>query len=244
MGQPTCLALTPRLARPTGAGFLRGTAETALLGSFLVAVSALPLTHGLLVPDVLYGPNDATLVAALAAVPAGSLALLPWLAPDSRWANTIVGHWRRFVVAHLIMIFSLAVLLLTAPRLVPLPPAGSLPRVGIIAFSVGACAVAWWRHVSLAVISQLGARIVAVCDGFDAMSQTRQYRTGMKLEDVRSIMMSGAGSQWDERLVALLWRLVDSEVHNADREVLDDVGRSSDPPGEPVLDCCTDAIPV
>lgn len=411
-------------------------------------VSVLPLTHGLLVPDVLYGPNDATLVAALAAVPAGSPALLPWLAPDSRWANAIIGHWRRFVVAHLIMIFSLAALLLIAPGLVPLPPAGSLTRAGIIALSVGACAVASWRQVSLAAISQrmgslgiavgfaiigsaplmfegavvfgpgfwlahgldaagvllggvlgwvayrrqgtmheilaplevasplralvvgldplvhrfvadldrkdpitrdhvirtarlavrlaaalrlppaevrnvgvaailhdvgkleipdailhkpgpltaeeldvirghaaigfdllrdtkalrtaaalvrghherwdgagypdelageeipLGARIVAVCDGFDAMSQTRQYRSGMELETVREIMRTGAGSQWDERLVALLWRLVDSEVHNADREVLDDVGRGSDPAGDPVLDCCIDAVSV
>ena len=48
------------------------------------------------------------------------------------------------------------------------------------------------------------ARIVSVCDAFDAMSNTRQYREGKSLESVLEILRENAGSQWDPVVVAAL----------------------------------------
>jgi len=47
----------------------------------------------------------------------------------------------------------------------------------------------------------LPARIVAVADSFDAMSSDRPYRKGMPLEKIDEIFRSGAGQQWDPKVV-------------------------------------------
>ncbi len=48
------------------------------------------------------------------------------------------------------------------------------------------------------------ARLIAVCDAFDAMTMTRQYREGMPIERAHAILREHAGSQWDEEMVAAL----------------------------------------
>jgi putative nucleotidyltransferase with HDIG domain len=50
------------------------------------------------------------------------------------------------------------------------------------------------------------ARIVSVCDAFDAMAHTRQYRQGMQLDDVRAVLLEHSGSQWDPHVVDALLR--------------------------------------
>jgi HD-GYP domain-containing protein (c-di-GMP phosphodiesterase class II) len=45
------------------------------------------------------------------------------------------------------------------------------------------------------------ARILAVADGYDAMSTARPYRNAMPLHRIEEILQQGAGSQWDKRLV-------------------------------------------
>ncbi len=47
----------------------------------------------------------------------------------------------------------------------------------------------------------LEARIIAVCDAFDAMAHTRQYRQGMGGERAAAILREHAGSQWDATIV-------------------------------------------
>jgi putative nucleotidyltransferase with HDIG domain len=81
----------------------------------------------------------------------------------------------------------------------------------------------------------LGARIVAACDAFDAMSHTRQYREGMDRDRVVSILREHQGAQWDTRVVEALLRVIDNE---AEIDVLADVGRVGD------QTCCHDALPV
>lgn len=44
-------------------------------------------------------------------------------------------------------------------------------------------------------------RLLAVADGFDAMTSDRPYRLGMPKEKALQILMEGAGSQWDKDLV-------------------------------------------
>jgi putative nucleotidyltransferase with HDIG domain len=48
------------------------------------------------------------------------------------------------------------------------------------------------------------ARLLAVADGFDAMTSTRPYRDGMPLSRVVEIFIGGCGTQWDPNVVSLL----------------------------------------
>jgi putative nucleotidyltransferase with HDIG domain len=48
------------------------------------------------------------------------------------------------------------------------------------------------------------ARIVSVCDAFDALASDRPYRARLSTEDASDALMRGAGQQWDRELVSLL----------------------------------------
>ncbi|QDU80828.1 Cyclic di-GMP phosphodiesterase response regulator RpfG [Polystyrenella longa] len=45
------------------------------------------------------------------------------------------------------------------------------------------------------------ARILAVADSYDAMGSDRPYRSGMPVDKIESILSSGAGKQWDSKVV-------------------------------------------
>ena len=49
----------------------------------------------------------------------------------------------------------------------------------------------------------LPARIVAVCDSFDAMTNARPYRVALHSLRAQEILKGGAGTQWDPELVEL-----------------------------------------
>jgi HD-GYP domain-containing protein (c-di-GMP phosphodiesterase class II) len=51
----------------------------------------------------------------------------------------------------------------------------------------------------------LAARILAVADAFDAMSSGRPYRRGLSAAEIDAILRDGAGTQWDDRVVAALF---------------------------------------
>lgn len=48
------------------------------------------------------------------------------------------------------------------------------------------------------------ARIVSVCDAYDALARDRPYRVRRNSEEVVETLMRGAGQQWDRELVSLL----------------------------------------
>jgi putative two-component system response regulator len=48
------------------------------------------------------------------------------------------------------------------------------------------------------------ARIVAVCDGFDALTSTRPYRRGRRVSEAVTILREDGGAQWDPDLVGTL----------------------------------------
>jgi HD-GYP domain-containing protein (c-di-GMP phosphodiesterase class II) len=48
------------------------------------------------------------------------------------------------------------------------------------------------------------ARIVAVCDAFDALVSDRPYRKGRSVEEAVTCLLEGSGSQWDPAVVELL----------------------------------------
>jgi putative two-component system response regulator len=47
------------------------------------------------------------------------------------------------------------------------------------------------------------ARIIAICDAFDAMVNDRPYRRGLSVDQATAILRDGAGTQWDPQLVDL-----------------------------------------
>ena len=54
----------------------------------------------------------------------------------------------------------------------------------------------------------LGARIVGICDAFDAMTSDRPYRAGMSVEDACAELRTNAGTQFDPRCVEQLVEIV------------------------------------
>lgn len=69
------------------------------------------------------------------------------------------------------------------------------------------------------------ARIVAVCDAYDAMSNTRQYRNGMSLASAIEVLEQQAGSQWHPRVVDTVVRSVRANPPTEVPQLLDSVGR-------------------
>jgi putative nucleotidyltransferase with HDIG domain len=55
----------------------------------------------------------------------------------------------------------------------------------------------------------LGARIVLACDAYDAMTSDRPYRAAMSDAEARAELLAGAGTQFDERVVAALLEELD-----------------------------------
>lgn len=58
----------------------------------------------------------------------------------------------------------------------------------------------------------LGARIVAVADGWDAMTSDRPYRLGMPQDVALGKLRAGAGSQWDAEAVEAMQQLISDGV--------------------------------
>jgi HD-GYP domain-containing protein (c-di-GMP phosphodiesterase class II) len=48
------------------------------------------------------------------------------------------------------------------------------------------------------------ARIVSVCDAYDALASDRPYRVRRSPDEAHETLMRGAGQQWDRELVSLL----------------------------------------
>ncbi|HEX9476844.1 MAG TPA: HD domain-containing phosphohydrolase [Candidatus Dormibacteraeota bacterium] len=47
------------------------------------------------------------------------------------------------------------------------------------------------------------ARIISICDAFDAMVNDRPYRHGLSVDEAIATLRAGAGTQWDPQLVEL-----------------------------------------
>jgi HD-GYP domain-containing protein (c-di-GMP phosphodiesterase class II) len=55
----------------------------------------------------------------------------------------------------------------------------------------------------------LPGRIIAVADAYDAMTSDRPYRPGMTTEKAESILKSGAGKQWDGKVLDAFFSAID-----------------------------------
>jgi two-component system cell cycle response regulator len=62
----------------------------------------------------------------------------------------------------------------------------------------------------------LGARIVAVCDGYDAMISDRPYRTAMSRDAARAELRRGAGTQFDPLVVEAFCAVIEERTASAE----------------------------
>jgi putative nucleotidyltransferase with HDIG domain len=68
----------------------------------------------------------------------------------------------------------------------------------------------------------LDARVIAVCDAYDAMTSDRAYRSACSSQEARSRLIEGSGTQFDPRCVSAFMRLdVDAMRAHAERAVVD-----------------------
>lgn len=58
----------------------------------------------------------------------------------------------------------------------------------------------------------MGARIVAVSDAWDAMTNDRPYRAGLPADEALRTLRDGAGSQWDAEIVGAFIQLIDQGI--------------------------------
>jgi putative nucleotidyltransferase with HDIG domain len=133
--------------------FASGSAETALFGSFVWAISILPFAHGLLTPGVLYEANEAFVLSVQLAIPIGALSVLPLALPRSRVANRVASHWRWLVPAHMAAAAAVAAALLAWPDAIAAAPTGSPTAIVLFLASMAVAAGLSWRHAGLAVVS-------------------------------------------------------------------------------------------
>jgi HD-GYP domain-containing protein (c-di-GMP phosphodiesterase class II) len=79
---------------------------------------------------------------------------------------------------------------------------GRLPHGGTLPDEV-------WRPNGLTGVEiPLGARIIAVCDSYDAMTSDRPYRKAMGREEALSELRDCAGAQFDPEVVKAFARAV------------------------------------
>lgn len=138
-------------------GFTTSAPELAWLGLFFFSVSMLPLVHGITTPGVLYGPNAATLVSVIVAIPIGVIAAAPTMLP--RYGR-VAKAWRGWTWSWVAVITTLSIILLVAPDIVEVPNMRSPLGIATIAASVTGCLVLGWRHLKLALIARRPAPIV------------------------------------------------------------------------------------
>ncbi|MGH1493199.1 MAG: HD-GYP domain-containing protein [Acidimicrobiales bacterium] len=140
--------------------FRRSEAELGYLGIFFLAVSLLPLVHGITTPGVIYGANDATMSAAQWSVPVALLVASPLLFPAGY--QTDLGHriWKQWIVA---AIFGLVILfgsLLIWTELLPVAEPGSFAAMFLGLVCMTGCVVLSRRHLYLAQVANSPAPLV------------------------------------------------------------------------------------
>lgn len=146
-----------------GAGWCRGNAELAILGGALATQSAFGLVHGLTVPGVLVGPNDAVQSAAFLALPMALVVALPVLVRHSGLGDRLGRHWHGWVLGWLAVASGTALALLARPELLPAPTAGSwfavavgiLSLVGLVALSLRQLRLYWVGRMRASLVVSL-----------------------------------------------------------------------------------------
>lgn len=142
-------------------GWRRGLGEVAILGAAVLAVSVLPLVHGLTTPGILYGANSATLASAFLAVPLAMIVAAPLIAPHLAAMRRIAVSWRPWTALWICVALGLSALLLARPNVLPAPQADQLLTYIAVAISLLGALVLSLRHLRLHRIGRRQASFVA-----------------------------------------------------------------------------------
>ncbi len=137
--------------------FRRDEAELGYLGLFFLAVSVLPLVHGLTTPGVLFGENRATMSSVQWSIPVALLATAPMLLPPSAQQALNTRTWRVWATVVIVCIFGLGGALLVWTDLLPMYEARTAPAIALGLISVAGCIALGKRHLYLACVA--GSRL-------------------------------------------------------------------------------------
>jgi putative nucleotidyltransferase with HDIG domain len=135
-------------------------AELGMIGAFTMAVSMLPLVHGLTTPGVLYGDNAATMSSVFWALPLAALSVVALIAPRSSWSRWLSRRWRVGVFAHVTVTMVLSAALLIWPNMIPAPSLRSERVVGVAVAALVVCLALSVRQLRLSWISGSGQPFV------------------------------------------------------------------------------------
>ena len=142
-------------------GWRHRLAEIAILGGALTVQSVLALVHGLTVPGVLYGANDATMVSIFVSVPAALVAALPLVLPPVPAFRAAARSWRTWTVTSVLVGAGIGCALLARPHAVPAPTPGAPLAVAVAALSLAGALVLSVRYLRLFLIGGLRASLWA-----------------------------------------------------------------------------------
>lgn len=142
-------------------GWIRRLAEVAILGAAVLAVSLLPLVHGLTTPGILYADNSATLVSAFLAVPLAIMIAAPVILPGLPSMRQLALRWRSATVTAILATLALAALLLARPNVLPSPQLGQSLTYAAVAISLAGALTLSLRHLRLHRIGGRRASFVA-----------------------------------------------------------------------------------
>jgi len=117
-------------------GWRRDLAELVVLGAALSVESGFGVVHGLTVPGVVYGPNNAVLSSAFLALPAALAVAFPVLVRRSSAGTALGRHWRSWAIGWMCLGTACCGVLLTRPDVLGAPTMGTpFPvAVGVISF--------------------------------------------------------------------------------------------------------------
>lgn len=128
-------------------------AEFGVMCVFFLALSLLPLVHGLKGSADRFAVDGTTIAAAFWALPIALAVALPLLAIHSSGARWLLVRWRHWVGGWMVAVGALCWLAVTAPGWLRAPAAGSAPAVarGLVCFAL--CVVLSLRYLRLAELS-------------------------------------------------------------------------------------------
>ncbi len=119
----------------------RDMAEIGLLGTALMAASAMPLVHGLVTPGVLYDDTAAFDTATFLSLPIAVAVAAPLMRPHSAFGRWAARHWRDWTLLALLGVFIIAAVVVFFPDAIAAPAPGG-PATIVVSAGIMAALVA------------------------------------------------------------------------------------------------------
>ena len=154
--------------------------ELSFVGLFYLAVSVLPLVHGLTTPGVLVGENSTTMASVLWSIPVGVIFGSPMLLP-LRWQRRLVPRfWKHWTLGCIVLLVAFAAALLIDQNMLTLHEPGSPFAVLVATLSILGCVALSVRGLQLARIAQSPGPLAPVVGyAFVAASAAVWFGTSM-----------------------------------------------------------------